>query len=204
MTQILIDLAIHEKQPAEELKWYDLLRNGGRWRHLASGSLGARVAKAVKETHPDLAATRRKYAARSAEQRREAADFQYHGAIAGRTYNQALTGADQATFGEGGWPSRSRPTITTCRRRTPGPWSQRGRSSTTRGPAGTNGLTESSRAGLVGRYRRSTEGISLLVRGGPARSRPTRTEEPRLAAEGARSTAQRCHAAYRSRRVAAG
>ena len=53
---------------------------------------------------PDLAATRREYAARSAEQRRRAADFQYHGAVAGHMFNQCLTGAGLAPFGEGGWP----------------------------------------------------------------------------------------------------
>ena len=52
----------------------------------------------------DLAATRAKYAAKSAEERRMAADGEYHRAIAGRMFNQALAGAGRESFGEGGWP----------------------------------------------------------------------------------------------------
>ena len=53
---------------------------------------------------PGLAATRREYAAKSAEQRRRAADYHYHGAIAGRMFNQALAGVGQAPFVEDHWP----------------------------------------------------------------------------------------------------
>jgi len=149
---------------------------------------------------PGLAATRREYAAKSAEQRRKAADFHYHGAIAGRMFNQALAGVGQAPFVEDRWPegvlalaidplfapalltvgsvehqlgrkeeamqmfmtlttlspdepdfeaardlyaagpSRRHRTTTTCRKRTWGSCSRRGRSASTRSLAGTNGL----------------------------------------------------------------
>ena len=59
MTQVLIDLAIHEKQPGEALKWYDHLRATEKWHYVAHGSLhgslGTQVAEAVKGTHPDRA-----------------------------------------------------------------------------------------------------------------------------------------------------
>ena len=53
MTQVLIDLAIHEKQPGEALKWYDHFRDSKPWHHFAHGSVGAQVAEAVRATHPD-------------------------------------------------------------------------------------------------------------------------------------------------------
>ena len=53
---------------------------------------------------PDLAATRAEYARKSAEDRRKAADWEYHSAIAGGMFSAALAGIGQEPLGEDGWP----------------------------------------------------------------------------------------------------
>ncbi len=51
-----------------------------------------------------LVALRAEYANKSAEERRMAADWEYHSAIAGRTFNEALACVGQAEPGEPYWP----------------------------------------------------------------------------------------------------
>jgi tetratricopeptide (TPR) repeat protein len=51
-----------------------------------------------------LVALRAEYANKSAEERRMAADSEYHSAIAGRTFNEALARVGQAEPGEPYWP----------------------------------------------------------------------------------------------------
>jgi uncharacterized Zn finger protein len=53
--QMLVQIAIHEKQPEQVLRWFDRMpKGGGIYRF---GSVEEAVADAVKETHPDRAAT---------------------------------------------------------------------------------------------------------------------------------------------------
>ncbi len=58
------------------------------------------------EKDEDLAAIRAKYARESEENRRKAADWEYHSAVAGRMFNDALarTGADEPGFCRQHWP----------------------------------------------------------------------------------------------------
>lgn len=55
---------------------------------------------------PDLAATRAEYAKESAKRRRQAAEWEYDSALAGRLFGGALAAAGQAplSFGEPRWP----------------------------------------------------------------------------------------------------
>ena len=52
----------------------------------------------------NLVALRAEYASKSAEERRMAADWEYHSAIAGKTFNEALARVGQAEMGEPYWP----------------------------------------------------------------------------------------------------
>jgi uncharacterized Zn finger protein len=53
--EMLVQIAIHEKQPEQVLHWFDRMpKGGGIYRF---GSVEEAVADAVKETHPDRAAT---------------------------------------------------------------------------------------------------------------------------------------------------
>ena len=53
---------------------------------------------------PDLGALRAEYARKSAEERRMAADWEYHSAITGRMFNDALANAGQPVLGKSYWP----------------------------------------------------------------------------------------------------
>jgi uncharacterized Zn finger protein len=55
MTGVLIDIAIDEKKPDEILRWYDNRQHTGRGRFFGPAHPDARVADAVKQTHPDRA-----------------------------------------------------------------------------------------------------------------------------------------------------
>lgn len=54
--------------------------------------------------HPGLAALRAEYTRKPVEERRMAADWEYHSAIAGRMFNAALANAGQPGLGESYWP----------------------------------------------------------------------------------------------------
>ena len=56
------------------------------------------------ESDPDLAAMRDEYARKPAGERRMAADWEYHSAIAGGMFNDALAMAGQPAFAQNYWP----------------------------------------------------------------------------------------------------
>lgn len=57
------------------------------------------------DVDPELAALRRKYAEQPAEERRVAADWQYHAAIAGEMFELALAKTTGESMGLAHWPA---------------------------------------------------------------------------------------------------